>query len=138
MKCGFRLRVSLQLVINLYYVPLDYSGFRFAFRVTFTAFFSPTHKATHFLYSIHSRPNRSRVHLRFRTVLCSVFSLKWSERFRKSSRNTRNACRRCRSFRGVRTDVRQDGGPNRDFITYPFLLSWPCCALPKRRGPDSE
>jgi len=106
MKCGFRLRVSLQHVINLYCVHFDYSGFLFAFHVTFPRVYSPTHKATHFLYSIHSRPSRSRVHLRFRTVLCSVFSLKWSERFRISSRNTRNDCRRCRLFRRARTDVR--------------------------------
>jgi len=69
------------------------------------ALFSPTPKATHVVYSIHSRPNRSRVHLCVRTVLCSVFNPKWLERFRKSSTNTRNACRRCLSFRGVHTDV---------------------------------
>jgi len=80
----------------------------------FPAFFSPTH----FLYSIHSRPNRSRVHFRFRTVLLEMVG-KIQEIFQDYEKRLQEMPFIPRGSYGRRM-VRQDGGPNRDFITYLF------------------
>ena len=103
---GFWLCVQLKCVINIHFVPLGSLGFQSYTWIPFTfprSFFTPP--TQHFLHSIHSRLNSWRVQLRLGEVLCSVISAKWWERLRKSWMITRNACRRCRSFLGVRLDV---------------------------------
>jgi len=89
------------------------------------ALFSPT-PTQHFLHTIHSRLKRWREQLRLGELQCCVLSVKMVGKFYEIVDNYEKRLKEMPfiprgSFR--RRMLRQDGGPNRDFLTYLFCDS---------------